>query len=272
MLYDLLKDFAKDIIKNFPANPNKQTEKIEKIKPEIVLDKIDSEKIRIDDKKFYEQFKKQFGKLTQQQVENLNFIIACIEMYDKNYFTIQQLAYILATAYHETGTTFKPIVENLNYSAQRLRQVWPKWFKSLPDAKKYEKNPEKLANYIYGATTTIGKNLGNTAFYGDGWKYRGRGFVQLTGRVNYARLSQRLGKNFVSNPDLVLQPDIAWQVLVISMIEGTLVPGVKLSNYISANKVDYYNARRVVNILDRAGDIANYAKKFEIILKASMLN
>lgn len=86
-----------------------------------------------------------------------------------------------------------------------------------------------------------------------------RGYIQLTGRVNYERWSKKLGIDLVSNPDLAAQPKYALPVLVISMRDG-ITTGRKLSTYIRPGKVDYYNARRVVNALDRASLIAGYAR------------
>ena len=99
---------------------------------------------------------------------------------------------------------FNHLLENLNYSAQRLVQVWPSRFPSLPVAIPYAGNPEKLANFIYA------NRLGNgPPDSGDGWKYRGRGLIQLTGRGNYQQAATGIGRPLVDQPDLLLQPDVA---------------------------------------------------------------
>lgn len=92
--------------------------------------------------------------------------------------------------------------EGLSYSADRLCQVWPKRFPSLADAQPYARNPEALANKVYGG------RLGNTQ-PGDGYRFRGRGALQVTGRDNYAVVGKTLGLDLVGNPDLLAQPAIA---------------------------------------------------------------
>lgn len=92
--------------------------------------------------------------------------------------------------------------ENLSYSVQRLRAVWPRRFKTDADAAPYARKPETLANHVYGG------RMGNTA-PGDGWKYRGRGLKQLTGRHNYIEYMLASGIDCVEHPDLLLQPEHA---------------------------------------------------------------
>jgi len=117
--------------------------------------------------------------------------------------TANRAAAFLAQVAHESGE-FKVLEENLNYSAQRLTQVWPKRFPTLEKAQEYEKNPQKLANYIYA------DRLGNgNEASGDGWKFRGRGLIQLTGRTNYTQTGKALGTDLASNPDPVKQPQYA---------------------------------------------------------------
>jgi putative chitinase len=112
------------------------------------------------------------------------------------------VAHFFAQLEHESG--LKPIQENLNYSADRLVQIFPKYFKSLEFAKLYERKPEKIANYIYS------NRMGNSDINsGDGWNYRGRGFIQLTGKDNYKRLSDAYKIDFVANPNLLLQEEYA---------------------------------------------------------------
>lgn len=94
------------------------------------------------------------------------------------------------------------------------------------------------------------------------WPYIGRGYVQLTWFANYKRFGELLGIDLVGNPNLALEPETSWKILEIGMHSG-LFTGRKLSTYVNENKTDYFNARRVVNILDRAELIASYAEKFE---------
>jgi len=93
--------------------------------------------------------------------------------------------------------------ENLNYSATRLCKVWPRRFPNIAAAQPYARNPEKLANKVYGG------RLGNVR-EGDGWRYRGRGLKQLTGRVNYSDSGAALGLDLVREPDLVARPDVGF--------------------------------------------------------------
>lgn len=92
------------------------------------------------------------------------------------------------------------LVENLNYSAVGLRATWPSRF-TAETAAAYAHQPEKIADTVYD-----GRN-GNRPGTGDGWTYRGRGAIQVTGRGHYERLGQRLGLDLVENPDLVIAPD-----------------------------------------------------------------
>ena len=108
-----------------------------------------------------------------------------------------RLAYLFAQIEHESGLV--PISENFNYSAKRLLVVFPKYFTNLEFAKKFEKQPEKIANLVYANRMGNGNEQS-----GDGWHYRGRGFLQNTGSFNYKKLTKDTGINFYSDPDLLL--------------------------------------------------------------------
>lgn len=110
----------------------------------------------------------------------------------------REKAAFLAQMDHESGG-FKRFDENLNYSAEGLMKNFPKYYKTLDQAKADVGKPEAIANRVYGG------RLGNTEA-GDGYKYRGRGFVQLTGKANYAEASKALGIDLVSNPELAADP------------------------------------------------------------------
>lgn len=109
-------------------------------------------------------------------------------------------AHFLAQVSHESNG-FRNLVENLNYSADGLLLIFPKYF-NKDEAKKYARKPEQIANIVYGG------RLGNSE-EGDGWKYRGRGYIQLTGKENYEKFSKFSGIDFVSNPDLLSDPEHA---------------------------------------------------------------
>ena len=106
------------------------------------------------------------------------------------------------------------------------------------------------------------KSLGNTE-PGDGPLFKGRGFVQLTGRKNYKRYSDLLGVDLVSNPDLAAGPTLSAQITVDGMTNGRFT-GVALSNYINSKKTDFKNARAVVNgdTAKNGEQIAGYAQKY----------
>jgi putative chitinase len=94
--------------------------------------------------------------------------------------TPERVAAFIAQCAHESGG-FKFLKENLNYKAESLLKVFPKYFKTLDEARAYEKKPEKIANKIYG--NRMGNGDEST---GDGWRYCGRGLIQLTGKENYS--------------------------------------------------------------------------------------
>ena len=93
--------------------------------------------------------------------------------------TPQRIAAFIAQCAHGSGG-FIFLTENLNYKAESLLKVFPKYFKDIGTAKAYEKQPEKIANKIYADRMGNGPESS-----GDGWKYRGRGLIQLTGKTNY---------------------------------------------------------------------------------------
>lgn len=106
----------------------------------------------------------------------------------------------LAQVLMESGE-LRQVQESLGYSAQRLHVVWPKHFPSLELAEAYSHNPQKLADHVYANRMGNGDEAS-----GDGWNYRGRGLIQLTGRAGYERFSRDMGIDAVSNPDLLQEP------------------------------------------------------------------
>jgi predicted chitinase len=140
-----------------------------------------------------------------------------------------QLAYVLATAQHETDG-FNSLVE---YSG----------------GQQYEGR----------------KDLGNTQ-PGDGARFKGRGFVQITGRGNYQAFANFLKIDFVGQPDLAARPDFAAAITAIGMKRGSFTR-MKLDDFLGNGKLDFVNARRIINGLDRADLIAGYAKTLYAILE-----
>ena len=158
------------------------------------------------------------------------------------------VAYALATAWHETAHTLQPIKE-FGGSAYFFRM--------------YDKD---------GARPHIAKQLGNTQ-PGDGAKYAGRGYVQLTGRINYQRAADMFGiPELVEYPEYALRRDLAAKIMRFGMIEGWFT-GRTLFAYLPetkpAHRESFKKARRVINGNDRAALIAGYALDFQDALIAA---
>lgn len=203
------------------------------------------------------------GTLSQPQVDGLNAVERAFDKYGDG--DRRKLAYALATKFHEVGAAMVPRVENLNYtSAERIRKVWATRFKTLAAAQPYVRQPEKLANFVYGNRADLGNDQP-----GDGWLYRGRGDAQITGKGAYARLGKLLGIDLVGNPDAVLDVDVAAAILVLGLVRG-LFTGRKLADGVP----DFVEARRVVNgdVKANGAMIAGYAEKFLAALNAGGLS
>lgn len=181
---------------------------------------------------FYDAIRPMFGgKLRKGQVHGMDTIL---NEWEASGLTDQRwLAYILATVFLETDRTMQPINE-------------------------YGGNA--YFNGRYGPQTKVGKQLGNTE-PGDGARFHGRGYVQLTGRSNYTRASKELGVDFVGNPSFALDADYASQIMFRGMEAGWFTTR-KLADYFNEKKTDWKNARRIINGLDRASEIAGYAERF----------
>lgn len=177
------------------------------------------------------------GKLTQEQVDGINIIL---ETMDRDEFKVvdkRHAAYILATSFWETGRTMEAVKE----------KTGEQYFFRMYDIK--------------GSRPQVAKRLGNT-IPGDGIKFAGRGQVQLTGRTNYTNMGKYLKLDLVNKPDLLLDTKISARVLVYGLLNGSFT-GVSIKKYLTSTKTDYVNARRVVNGVDKAEEIANIAKSFE---------
>jgi putative chitinase len=119
----------------------------------------------------------------EKYVEPLNTVAEYYEMFENK----KRVAGFLAQIAHESGG-FNFVQENLNYSAEGLRKVFPKYFPTDDLAKQYARQPEKIANRVYSNRMSNGDEAS-----GDGWKFRGRGLIQLTGRANYTKFAEDLG-------------------------------------------------------------------------------
>ena len=103
---------------------------------------------------------------------------------------------------------------------------------------------------------------------GDGPRFKGRGYVQLTGRINYRKFSNRLGIDLVGTPNLALDPPTSYKIASDGMRNG-IFTGKEFSDFIHGEHCNYHNARLIINGHDKADKIKKYAEKFESILKAS---
>jgi hypothetical protein len=184
---------------------------------------------------FFEAVRPMFGgALSQAQVDGFNIIFEAWRKVGSG--NERDLAYILATAYHETARTMQPVRETLATTDAKAKERLTKAWKSgkLPWVK--------------------------SDYWSSGWF--GRGFVQLTHRANYVKAGEKLGVDLVSDPSKAMIPEVSALILVRGMQEGWFT-GMTL-----ADAADFREARRVVNGTDRASQIAQYADAFLSALDA----
>ncbi len=194
--------------------------------------------------KFFGVVRSNFYRLRQSQVDGINAILGACADADWN---VSWTAYALATAWHETAATMQPIKE-YGGDAYFMRM--------------YDKT---------GRRPHVAKRLGNTEV-GDGKRFPGRGYVQLTGRRNHQLMKDKLGVDLIGNPALAQDPVIAARVMISGMQDGDFT-GKALHHYLpNDNGVaplgSFINARRIINGTDRAKAIANHAVKFQSALIA----
>ena len=178
------------------------------------------------------------GRLTQQQVDGINRLLAITEG-----LPLSHRAYILATAQHETGGWMQPIREAFGETdAQTVKRLDKAW-----------------------SDGRLGQVRWPYWRFDDGGKaWFGRGYVQITHRENYAQAGERLGVDLLGNPSAALNAEVAGKILVRGMTEGWFTDK-KLSDYLPG---DYVNARRIVNGTDRATSIARLARGYESALES----
>lgn len=192
-----------------------------------------------DRKQFFKRFRDAHGPLTQEQVNGIEFLLGKIEA-DPLWINAAEVSYALATVAWETAWTFQPIDE---------------------------RGGNAYFEQHYGWRTAKGKELGNKAA-GEGAMYHGRGFVQLTGKANYAKATKLLpdyypGLNvdLVSNPADAKRTDVAYGVMALGMHQGWFT-GKKLSQYFSAKTINFKAARKIINGTDHDDEIAEIAQNF----------
>jgi putative chitinase len=162
--------------------------------------------------------------------------------------TPAQQASFIGQCGHECGN-FKVLEENLNYRAETLMKLWKSRFPTIEIANEYSRNSKKIANKVYAS------RMGNRdESSGDGFRFRGRGCIQLTGHANYFHAGKACGEDFVMNPDLVATPKYA------AMTAGWFWNTHKLNQYADAR--DYVTMTKKINggtigLADRQKHIAH---------------
>lgn len=189
--------------------------------------------------------------LTQPQVDGMNVIL---DEWDKRGLTEPSwLAYMLATAFHETAHWMQPVIET--------RRASEPTNPSVDTAIARLDNAFNSGKLKWVKTPYWRKDA-------DGMSWLGRGFVQLTHKTNYQNAEAKTGIPCTTQPELMLQAAPAATVMFGGMIGGWFT-GKKLSDYLGNGKVDFVNARRIINGLDRADDIAGYANSFLTAVNAA---
>lgn len=194
--------------------------------------------MQFDRTKFFTAYRNYFNSLDQSQVDGLNFLLDSFELFGAVWSSIPLIADALATIKIETAHTYQPITE-----------LGPKHYFDKYDGR---------------------HNLGNNQ-PGDGYKYRGRGYVQITGRNNYTHFADITHADLINDPDEALRPEVSFSIMTHGMFNGTFT-GKKITDFINNSKKDYYNARQVINGHDRAKEIATIALNFETCLKVSQID
>lgn len=167
---------------------------------------------------------------SEKRWKNLEFVLSKIED-DESWTDYRHVSNFLAQVGHESAWSYYPVPEKEDKTRGKVWQLQSKYW--------------------------------HTGFYG-------RGYIQITHKPNYQKLSAYVGLDLARNPDLALQPDVSYTIAAKGMQLG-LFTGKKLSDYINGSKCDYFNCRRIVNGTDRAKDIEYYSKCIDVILKTALM-
>jgi predicted chitinase len=194
-----------------------------------------------DNAKFIDGYKQRFGPVTPDLASAIEFLLAKIEAdtrFTENPVDRWKIAYCLATFKWETAHTLRPIDEH---------------------------GGDAYFNKRYAPGTTAGTNVGNTQ-PGDGARYHGRGFVQLTGRFNYDRAGKFFKVDLIGNPDRAKEPELAYEIAMEGMTKGWFT-GAKLAKFFKTGAPpNYEDARTIINGHDKAQTIADLARRFDELL------
>ena len=187
--------------------------------------------------------------------EYYSYFLQYCEKYNIN--TVERISHFLAQVNYESGY-MNYIEEKFTYSAKRLLQVFPKYFKTNDEANEYAYKPEKIANRVYANRMGNGNEQSC-----DGYRYRGRGLIQLTGKNNYLKFSKWYNdsKIFVDSPDLLLQPQFA--VLSAFFYWDTH----KLNDYIIIETGSYNICKKLTKKIN--GGYNGLDERFKLYLKIS---
>ncbi|MBC7579845.1 MAG: glycoside hydrolase family 19 protein [Tardiphaga sp.] len=139
------------------------------------------------------------------------------------------LAHLMAQISHECGAG-RDVVENLNYSAGRMMQVWPSRFPTMASAEPWAHDPRALANKVYNG------RMGNRAGSDDGWNFRGRGASQTTGRDGYQRVRQATGLDVVSHPDYLIDPRYFLECGVFDFVHCGCLPFAEADDILNVTR------------------------------------
>lgn len=186
------------------------------------------------------------GRLTGDQVSGMEAILDRFER--RGWGDPRCLAYMLATAHHETAARMQPVRETLALSDDEaiaiLERAW------------------RGGRLPWVATPYWRRDA-------DGKSWLGRGLVQLTHKANYAAMSRMTGVDLLADPDLALRPDVAVSIMLAGMAEGTFT-GHRLKDYFDGQKADWIGARRIINGLERAAKVATTARLFDAAIRAGL--